>query len=214
MKYSLAKEHRDFFEKEGWIEFEGLISPKQVQEANAQIDHVQNRQRDLHLDIPAVKKIAVLKTIGEIGTELMRIKSVRLGYDQLLENDPHDKAFGKGVNRYLNLPEGKNLREISCLQGVNFGALVCLKNDLPDDQKKNPFPTQPGHVAFIRPEHPLSFKILAFPLPQRYLLIAYAVPNAVYIAQELDPYGYHMKELGYVYGDKLKEKHYPTVVKA
>ncbi len=38
MKFAITKDHRNFFQKHGWIEFEGLLSDDQLKTANQAID--------------------------------------------------------------------------------------------------------------------------------------------------------------------------------
>ena len=46
-----------------------------------------------------------------------------------------------------------------------------------------------------------------------YLLIAYVSDSAVYILNEQDPHVHFLKSLDYTFGDKLKEKTHPILIR-
>lgn len=47
-----------------------------------------------------------------------------------------------------------------------------------------------------------------------YLLIVYAENSATYVHKNQDLHAHLMKELGYVYGDRLKDKIHPLLIKS
>jgi len=46
---------------------------------------------------------------------------------------------------------------------------------------------------------------------QRYLMLVYTHPTAIYYLEEKDPKTHHLKSLGYVFGDRLNDKLNPIV---
>lgn len=148
MKFSTAKEHRDFFQKQGWIEFEGLISNDQLNLANEAIDQVLSERlnvsterlrtlssekfylqgRDLWRSNPLLQKLVTQTRFAEIAAELIEKKPLRLGYDQFFPAR-HQISSSKDTSQiYSQFLEQTAIpiQLVSCLQGVACGLIISL----------------------------------------------------------------------------------------
>lgn len=146
MKFSTAKEHRDFFQKHGWIEFEGLVSSDQLNQANQAIDQVLAERlnisperlrtlssekfylqgRDIWRSNSFLQKFVTQIRFAEIATELIEKKPLRLGYDQFFPAR-QEISFSKEMQVYSHfLEQTASLQTVSCLQGVACGFILSL----------------------------------------------------------------------------------------
>lgn len=228
MKISIAKEHKDFFEKEGWIEFEELLSPSQLNQFNQAIDLALKERlqlppekinklsheelfaagRDLSRQHEALRKCVSQPRLAEIASSLVEKKPLRLGYDQLLPTFTpslfHDLA-PQTYEKFIDL--ATTLEEVSCLTDVAVGLIICLGPET--DEETLSF--NKGYVAFFNPQAPLALVRLKSHPGQRYLMIVYTETQANYILQPNDPHTHDLKKLGYVFNDKLSDKTHPIV---
>lgn len=149
MKFATSKEHRDFFLKNGWIEFEDLISNQQLTSMNQAIDQVSLERlkshskkkppltaenaflqgRDLWRSNPELHKVVTHIRFAEIAAELIGKKPLRLGCDQFLPT-PIARTFSSEVSPYYSifLHRHAALEKILCLQGVAAGLIFALSD--------------------------------------------------------------------------------------
>lgn len=147
MKFSLAKEQRDFFEKHGLLEIEGLISSSQLEVLNSCVLKVMKKEaalqrrtvasvdpqdyflagRDLWRENPEIKKIIFHKCFSEIASELNFRAPFRAGSDQFIP-----QGFTSNANDSLN--------DGSSFQGIVFGYIICLKSSSLEVSKVSEIP--------------------------------------------------------------------------
>lgn len=219
MNFAVIGKHRDFFRKQGWIEFEELLSAAQLERLNIEIESVLARRlhlpppvipktapeklyangRDLWRDSPLLKRHFLDKSLAEIASELIEQKPLRFGYDQLLPT---------AVLSYANI-FSHTIQEISCIQHLLCAALLCLSPA--EGQVIASLPQKPGNAVFFAPHSPLPLDQLQALSGGLYLLLTYTTPNAVYCMEKRDPHLHHFKTLGYSYGDRLKDTLNPLV---
>lgn len=240
MKFATAKEHRNFFQNHGWIEFEEFISNDQLVLINQAIDQVLAERlnvssdrlrllpsdqfylqgRDLWRSNQTLRKFITQIRFGEIASELIEKKPLRLGYDQLFPGRQPTQISESSLQVYPHFLEHTNtLEAVSCLQGVIGGLMVALGGKQEEDgaSEKIPaegidiFPSRPGHVIFFRPNVPINWNHLYAHAGQRYYLIVYTQASAHYQLQPQDPHTHSLKRLGYVFNDKLSDKLNPIV---
>jgi len=237
MKFSVAKEHRDFFQKHQAIEFEGLLPPEQVLRFNQAVDEALVQRlgitadkirhqppqklfldgRDLWRTNPLLKKMVMHLSCAEIASELIEHKPLRLGYAQLFPQISPLLFKTHHNNDYaLFLQQQISLEACSCLQGVLCGLMLCLTGDGEDETGKpsegiDIFAKKAGSGIFFHPDLPISFQNLQQHPNQRYLLIVYTHRNTVYRLQPADPQTHALKHCGYVFGDRLTDKLNPIV---
>lgn len=80
MRFTTSFEHRDFFSKNGYIEFEKLISLEECALLLSKKTGLDLWRRD-----PLIKKISLRSQFGEIASQLSRTKVLRIGFDLLLD---------------------------------------------------------------------------------------------------------------------------------
>lgn len=207
MKTTIDLAHHAFFQTNGYILFEEMFTPDQIEAINQEIHAVLAKRggkewrtaqelftlgRDLWRDSPQFNKIVNQRKVAGIASELVDRKPLRLGYDQYLASP-------------LPYPAKISLQQISCIQGVLCGVLISLA----DAPAANPlFPSKAGDVTYFHSDFELPWDQI---VDQAFLLIVYTEERALYILQEGDPHKYALKKLGYAFGDRLKDKLHPIV---
>lgn len=240
MKFAVASEHRDFFRKNHAIEFEGLLSSDQILKIKSEVDaalavrlkideqklsheppyKLFNVGRDLWRSQEHSPKInAAHRDLAQLAAELLEQRTIRLGYDQLLPSLPKRHLHQTNENRaFVQLfQKTYTLNEISCLQGILCGVMLCLEDEqVPGIQESEVqnieiFSKVAGNCVFFHPDVPIDFNLLCSDVRRRYLLIVYTQSRATYILNEVDPHGHALKHLGYTFGDPLSDKLNPIV---
>lgn len=227
MNFTVVREHREFFRKHHWIECDGVVTAAELKRFAEEIPLVlDEREKEKYLgkafdknsfsighDIwrgrPALRKIILSRGLAGIAGELIEEKPLRFGYDSLFPAVPKHH----GNNAYDKfLQTQPTLHEMSCIQGVLCGAMLCLsgESDLAGD-KPTLFCTTPGNAVFFAPDWPLPLQEIYQNPGFTYLLIVYVKANAVYYAQTGDPHLHDFKRLDYNFGDRLKEPLHPIV---
>lgn len=236
MKFSVAYEHRQFFRKENYIEFDELLSPNQLAELTKAIDSTLatrlsvdesgvKRQpadkvfmvgHDLWRTNEGLKRIVMHPHLSTIAAELVETKDLRLGYDLLfpdLARRFHDTRGENLLEKFLK--KTHSINEMSSLEGIACGLLICLSEPLkPELSSEEAYiPKVPGNGIFLSPELVIDFPKLA-PQQGNYFLIVYTYSAAYYILNEENPYAHELKHLGYHFGDKLNDKLNPIVYRS
>jgi hypothetical protein len=235
MKFATTKEHRDFFQKQGWIEFEGLVPNDQLDAVNQAIDQTLAERlntspdnigfssseklylqgRDLWRSHPVLHKFVTQPRFAEIAVELIEKKPLRLGYDQLFPSCYHPLfEISSAYSQFLK--QIASLEAVSCLQGVACGLVFALSEKasiLPERQADGVdiFPNQAGHAIFFRPNVPVNWANVYSHFNQRFYLIVYTFASAYYQLQPHDPHTHALKRLGYIFNDRLSDKLNPIV---
>lgn len=240
MKFATSKEHRDYFNQNGLIEFETFLSPEHVSQLNQSIDQAlaqrlncpssQLKQmtseqlflngRDVWRVEDKIRRLISQPHFGEIASELLGKKPIRLGYDQLLPAR-HYAAMKRPSVYGTFLEQSASLEEISCLDHLLCGLIICLSpetedsqpTDLPPLEGMDIFPSQPGHAIFFQPQAKINLSSLYRHPGQRFYLVVYTQANAHYYLQLRDPHTYALKHLGYIFQDPLKDKLNPVVLR-
>lgn len=216
MRPALGPGHREFFTKNHYIEFEDLILDCDViQEHIDQVLAARTKKiidtrtpkelfiagRDIFRDDPLIRKITQDRILAQTASILFDISPVRIAYDQALRTttltgSPFTHPF--------------SLAQASCFQSLFCGAIIRL---LPEPHPPAFLPQKPGSVVFFRPDFPLPWTS-AFQTPcQSFLLIAYAPKRCQYVLNHDDPLTHSLKNLGYGFGDILKDETHPIVYK-
>ena len=241
MKFSLAKEQRDFFEKHGLLEIEGLISSSQLEVLNSCVLKFMRKEaalerrtvasvdpknyflagRDLWRENPEIKKIIFHKCFSEIASQLNFRAPFRLGSDQYLP-----QGFISNANESLN--------DGSSFQGIVFGYIICLKSGClevskvteisevlenfslegpvdSDEPPHSPFSLIPGNVVFIHPDFPVDYSLLKQRAGCDYIFVTLIKDKSVYFYRKSDLQTHYLKKLGYVFGDRIKEETHPII---
>lgn len=237
MKFATAKEHRDFFQKNGWIEFENFLSTDELMQVNHAIDlalaerlntspeklrqlssdKLYLQSRDLWRVNTPLRKFVTQVRFAEIASELIEKKPLRLGYDQLIPVRYQTKMLEQIHPTYTHFIEQTvDLATISCVQQVLGGLIIALGGKTAETVEKeiegvSVFPRQAGNVIYFQPHLPVNWQNLyAYP-GQRFYLIVYTQMRANYYLQPQDPHTHTLKHLGYVFNDKLNDHLHPIV---
>jgi hypothetical protein len=241
MKFTVDKQHRDYFQKNGFIEFENFLSPDRLQLFNSAIDQsLVNRtsvpehelrrldseqlflqSRDMWRFSPELRKLICHPHLGEQVSELIEKKPIRLGYDQFFPAPPLQVSrFEKVQSKYrLFLEQKTNLESISSITDILCGLMICLsksgsheeKNELLPEGEVDLFPSKAGNAIFFQPELVVDFDQLFEHAGQRYYLIVYTHSTSLYHQQPNDPFGHALKHLGYIFNDRLSDKLNPII---
>lgn len=243
MRFAITGDHRSFFQKHQAIELEGLCSEEQLkvlasscdtaiaQKLNLKfrnlIDQIPETMfangRDLWRSNENLKKFVTQASLASVAAEITEQRLMRLGYVQLFP--AISKGFDEQENPYSAfLKSQQSLEQVSCLQGVQCGLMLCLSGESLEVSSQNTnfdvsgFPTninifsgKPGNGFLFSPQVTVDWKQLYNHLKQRYLLIVYTQATSVYVYKESDPQGNVMKQCGYCLGDKLSDKWNPIV---
>lgn len=222
MRFAITPEQRDFFHKNQFIEFEGLLSPEQMcaidQEAQEVISHrlkvpfskwdtlplhaLYKASYDLWRDAAQVKKATHKLSIAHIASEIFDTSPLRIAFDQLCMS-------GSSCPFQNNL----SLIEISSIKPLAGGILFLLSDICVHDRKnvEFPLPQAAGNALFFGPAFPIPWTQL-FVMPHfSFLLVAFAPEKSFYRQESNDPYSPLFKKRGYVFNDHLKESFHPIV---
>jgi hypothetical protein len=96
-----------------------------------------------------------------------------------------------------------------CIQKLSIAMAMAKNPTLPARRSPLgilPLPT-PGHLLFFRPDLILDWPHVASDL----YLALFALPNAVYVHNPKDPSTHFLKQLGYNFGDVLKNETHPII---
>ncbi|MES2121313.1 MAG: hypothetical protein V4492_00875 [Chlamydiota bacterium] len=221
MPFTVQLEHRDFFEKNKFIELEELFSVEQVDVLNRHLDQaLSNRTKtrkeartqtqtqtqfvdgyDMWREDAQIKKITQKHNIAEVVAEIFRTTPLRIAFDLFLAAG-HTSPFSK------ELP----LTESSCLQPLT-GALLLQLSDSTGEVSGFPLPSKKGNVLIISPQFPIPWPTLFATPGIRLFMMGFGGQKTLYRAEIKDPHAPFLKKLGYVYGDFLKDSSHPLLVR-
>jgi len=201
MKYVITADQKFYFDKHHSIEFENLLSDKEL----AILKKAPLSLRDSIRTNPEVKKIVLSSRFVQIAKELTCAKTLRFGFDQLYTLP----MKGEGL---------KTLQEMSAISPLACGFTICLEGESERQTSPNnapfvePFAQKPGNVVFFKPDARWDLSSFVERQKQKFLLVAFAELVSLYVYQEQDPFTHTLKQLGYVFGDRLCEKWHPRLI--
>lgn len=231
MKFAIAKEHKDFFQKQGHVEFENFFNQTQIEQYNLAIDRVLSERlksdpakfarlptaelflkgHDLWREHEVLQKLCCNPLIAEIAAELIEQRNLRLGYDQLLLG-PTQTSITQQTDAYISfIQKEATLEEISCLHGLLCGILISLSPNSQSTEKSDFLPEKQGNILFFQPNIKMDLKALHNHPTQRYYLIVFTSIFASYYHQPNDPHTPALKSMGFIYNDKLTDKTHPII---
>jgi hypothetical protein len=239
MKFAITKEQRNFFQKHGWIEFEECLSFDQIALFNQMIDNILASRlqkpieklkqlssgqlfmqgRDLWRSNPSLLALIRQLQFGQIASELIEKKPLRIGYDQFFSSQNEALLEKETTTHYAHfIKDSIALEEVSCLEGIACALMLALgpkNNHLTEKadstEGMNIFPTTPGNVIFFLPNFPIDWSKLHTFSNQNFYLIVCTHGRAFYRLQPKDPHTYALKHLGYIFHDQLNDKINPII---
>lgn len=238
MKFSLSKEHLNFFQNHGHIQFEDFLSESQVISLSRAIDLAlinklkldQNslsklssdqlflQSRDLWRQNEELRKWTCQQRFASVAADLTCKRTLRLGYDQLLPGY-QPNLFKVDVYKQF-LDQELSLTAMSCVSNVACGLLISLSDEVKNEQENSDtldqsvdiFPFQAGDAVYLNAEALIHLKSLYLHPHQRFYLIVYTDSLSWYQSREGDPHTHEWKqELGYSFNEKLADKQHPIV---
>lgn len=216
MRFGLTKEHHDFFHHHQFIEFEGVLSPQEVESLEQalektlekrlgkSLDHLDQKTLysvalDGWRDSPVIKKIALRTNIAEVVSNFSKKAPLRIAADLMLFSQQSAGPLFK---------EPITLREICSVSPTVGGVLLNLSST----ESENPLTSEtPGSAIFFSPRLPLNFDYLSDSPHTCQLLLLYTTQDAQYIHNPTDPHTHALKRLDYVFGDQLRSETHPLV---
>ena len=221
MRLTITFDHREFFNKNHYIEFEGIISPDQAAALKKECEEVIAKRLqltparlhqcpapqiyqagyDLWRDSGSIKKSTQKNTFASLASELTQVLPIRYGFDQYF-------ATTKCTVSAYDVP--LSLQEISSMKPLACGLLLAL-NDLAAPPSFFPMPLKTGSGLFISPSFALPWPQLFSTPGLSFLLIAYAQQKTFFCADTRDPHAVSLKKLGYVFNDLLKDSLHPIL---
>src|SRR6267154_34687 len=168
MLFSITADHREFFTKNHYIEFEEIlprdqiislkknseeliakrlrISPEKLKGKTA--PEIYQAGYDLWRDDDEIKKIAHKQAFASIASELMQVVPLRYCFDQYFA------TFQCNVASPYDVPS--SLQDISCINPLAGGLILPLQ-DLPSPPTFFPIPLKAGSALFISPPFALPW---------------------------------------------------------
>lgn len=218
MKFALAKEHHDFFDQNGFIEFDGLISHQTIRNLSKSVyrlvaNHLNRLPERLTLENPLdlfmsgrdlwrqseeVRRQVIHRNFATIASGLVRQRPIRLCLDQWV---PAGMEFKNPVT----------FQELFPVQGIIAGAFIALEAAL-EQEETSFFPQEAGNIVFVKPDTVIPFEQLTKERAQSMLMIVYGDRKSVYVYKESDPLTHYLKGMGYVYGDRLSDSQHPLLL--
>src|ERR1700722_1447113 len=208
MRFAITLDHRDFFTKNHYIEFEELLPLDQVaslkrntEETLAKRLRVSSKKLigksapeiyqagyDLWRDNAEIKKITHKQAFATLISELTHIMPLRYGFDQYFA------TFQCTAASPYDVPS--SLQEVSCISPL-AGALLLPLQDLSSPPTFFPLPLKAGSGLFLSPTFALPWPQLFSTCGLAFLLITYAMEKATFRADSHDPHAAFLKRLGY-----------------
>jgi hypothetical protein len=224
MRFALNSDHKDFYSKNGFVEFENLIAPDSLASLQKEIDETLSSRLktfssrladqpktalfekgfDLWRENSAIKKALTRITFSDIASELFQTPFLRIGFDQYIDT-------GSGAERPLTDP--LSLNQMSCANPL-VGALIISFSEQSVDPQICPIPSQPGRGIFLSADKVIPWDQLFSQHSVRLLLFAYAAKKTFYRLEKNDPHTHVWKGLGYVFGDLLNDHLHPVLHRA
>jgi hypothetical protein len=223
MRFAITADHREFFLKNHFIEFEEVIASDQVVSLKKNAEEtISKRLRipstklrdktapeiyqagyDLWRDNEEIKKVSHKHTFAALASELLQTFPLRYGFDQY---------FSMTQCRGSPYDVPSSLQDISCINPL-AGALLLPLQDLPSPPIFFPMPLKTGNALFLSPTFSLPWPQLFSTCGLCFFLIVYAVEKTFFRADSHDPHAMSLKKLGYAYNDLLKDSIHPIVLR-
>ena len=221
MKFAIAKEHRDHFQRSGSIEFENFLSADQLSLFNQAIDQSLSKRlgalnnkkesldqqflngRDLWRGDEPLRKLIFQPYLAAVASELVEKRPIRLGYDQFFAVPQTSQLSASQEGAYAHfLRQTASLEAISSIEGLLCGLMLCLSMADPkfvhaeDAEGADIFPTQAGHALFFQPQLAVNWGNLYRHPGQCYYLLVYTASLSQYRLNAGDPHAHALQAFG------------------
>jgi len=230
MKYGIANEHKDFFDRHRAIEFDAILSPDEciqivnairctlseklaVEQANIFEQNPLNLYeagRDLWRQSVAIKHMISQRSFAQLAFQLLKKKPLRIAYDQYFPSLKRGMKRGKYADFLRNR---SSLKEISSLQGIVCGLFFFLHSCPVESAETICFPHQRGSLVILHPEAKIEWPLLLDSDSEGYYLVVYGGAKTFYIRNCADPLAGFLVPQGYSSGDRLIDEKNPVILR-
>ena len=192
IKLTILDAHIKYFQENGYITFEELLPQNTLQKLVNETESIISScekdpcRRDLFRNSAFIKKIAFNNAISSILKNLTKKQNFRLVFDQLI--------IKKDITSF-------SLDSDTSFQNLIGGIMI---NIPPKDLNLNDL----NKIMFVKNSFFINLEKLDFDV---FLLIGYGEIKTIYKKNMKDPYNTTLKNLGYNYGDLLKDAFHPVV---
>jgi hypothetical protein len=229
MRLAIDSQHLYYFNTQHYVSFEELVSKQEmtrlVQEITLTINErlsvklAQKNQdifplRDLWRENEYLQRFVRKKSLLHVLSQLTEERKISLGYDLVLGKRqslfPNEKFTDFSLPSY---PGKQTLQQVSSCQEVLGGILVFCGNKedgIKVALSENEEEIKPGQFVFLHKECEIDFVSLMN--QESVYLLVFGKPPLVYIHNAQDPYHYSWRDLGYEFGDRLKDKTHPQIL--
>lgn len=216
MRFKIIGEHRAFFNENGYLELESVLSPEDISLLSSATDKLLEKRlsdliefrsaeelyrvgRDLWREDETIRKKVLSHNLAELAADLFKKKTIHIAFDQLLRTGSKPGFPGK-------LPS--TLNEISSIFPLAGAVLIHLSGTSTPSEL---IPSQGENIIYLSPDKTIPWELFFQTPHQSYLLIAYAIPESVYVLQKKDPHTHALKKQGYVFGDRIRHDTHPII---
>ncbi len=224
MRFAITADHREFFKKNNYIEFENILPADQVSSLKKNAEETISKRLkfspsklkaktapdiyyagyDLWRENEEIKKITHKNAFATVASELFQTLPLRYGFDQYFS------MFNCAAASPYDVPS--TLQEISCLSPLAGGLILPLE-DLPSPPTFFPMPLKSGSALFISSSFSLPWPHLFATCGLNFFMIVYATEKTMFRAGSHDPHAAALKKLGYVYNEMLKDSVHPILLR-
>lgn len=229
MRYFIDNEARIKYQKNGFVQIADLLTKEEIQQLIASLKGVMSRKerssnqvfqsicekkyilgRDVSRDDTFLKKFTRSSVVRDIFSEIAEKRDLRLAFDQavILQEDP---LFN--YKTFFSIKEPLNpITSRFCIQGLESICIYCLDYNGAEANIGQIIPCRPGDAVFIDAKTEIDLKEIFEKTPGIFYIIGLGNLRSVYVHNPLDPCLHTLKDIGYSYGDVLKEKWHPKVM--
>jgi hypothetical protein len=226
MQFTITGEHRYYLEKHRMLELEQIISGSRFETLKTAIKNAMRSRlgdnwklersetlfvegHDLHCSDDELQRIISQRSWVSAFSELLDCRPMRLGFDQYFPvNRSREGLKDDPYRDFLN--NNYSLEQSSCIKGIKGGLLICIEAPTVESESAT-LPQNPGDAILYLPDMSIPTAQLNLPTAGSYFLVTYCDAISLYVPNKNDPHIHTLKRWGYVFGDKLKEPHYPII---
>ncbi|MEK7339919.1 MAG: hypothetical protein AABZ92_04305 [Verrucomicrobiota bacterium] len=204
----MTDDQKEFFQKNRFIEIEGLLPLEKITQIEKLSDLTLAKRSensflqgyDLWRDNKELKEILHKRSLIKIIAELFNTFPLRIAFDQYI------KATSPSP-----IQTTWALEELSCIKPLAGSMLIPLSFSKPL-KSHFPFPQKIGNVLFLAPDYPIPWPLLFGSEGLKLLIVNFAPEKAIYQQETRDPHQHVLKKWGYAFGDSLNNQHHPLLI--
>ncbi|HAZ15751.1 MAG: hypothetical protein A2Y28_02555 [Chlamydiae bacterium GWC2_50_10] len=201
MKQTLSPQQENFFQKNGYLELEGLLNEADCKEFLQRRSKLCPNGRDLGQRDSWILSLAKRRSWTHFAKELFQTPFLRLALDHYFQSS-------------LPFLQGLTLNQAYSFQSLLGGLLLRLTDSLPSQEKREPLSSlleTPGNGLFFSADTLLDRTRLNILSGQSFWMIGYGTRSTLYIYNAADPQAHLLKAEGYSYGDRLSAPRHPLL---